>query len=289
MACFQYEETDYLYQGGTGVEGPTLKDFDNQTLCYDGGAWTSKRLFCLLNALCKNVAVYSVTAEGSSVSDCYSGEEHTYDPVTGKHFQREFNYCYGDGTAFDEYVESEYEDLSEAGTRCEEQTIDVNDFSGIFDSFDLLEKSLGYAEEGNFSELHDVIAKKKKELADSGKTYTKINDNVLERAMTFGEEFIISGSVKRIGYGAFDNCKTLSRIIIPEGVESIGSNAFSGCSKLVEVTLPAGVKEISECAFIDCDDLTITAPVGSYAIKYADECGIKYIETEADDYNEDDE
>ena len=47
--------------------------------------------------------------------------------------------------------------------------------------------------------------------------------------------------------------------------------------------------EISDSAFIDCDDLTITAPVRSYAIKYADECGIKYIETEADDYNEDDE
>lgn len=250
MECFDYEETDFLYMDETGVEGPKLKDFDNPTLCYEGSdELVSEGLFYLLNTLCKNVAVYSVTAEGSSVSDYYSGEEHTYDPVTGKHFRREFNYCYGEGTAFDEYVESEDEDLSEAGTRCEEQTIDVNDFSGIYDSFTLLDMSLGDAEEGNFSELYDVIAKKKKELADSGKTYAKINGNVLERAMTFGEGFIIPGSVKRIGYGAFDNCKTLSRIIIPEGVESIGSNAFSGCSKLVEVTLPDSIISIGKDAF----------------------------------------
>ena len=250
MACFQYEETDYLYLDETGVEGPKLKDFDNPTLCYEGSdELVSEGLFYLLNTLCKNVAVYSVTAMGNSVSDYYSGEEHTFDPATGKHFRREFNYCYGESTAFGEYVESEDESLSEAGTRCEEQTIDANDFSGIYDSFTLFDMLLGDAEEGDFSELYDAIAKKKKELADSGKSSARINGNVFECAMTFGEEYVIPDGVKRIDSGAFNKCKNLTRVIIPEGVESIGTSAFSGCSKLVDVILPDSIISIGEDAF----------------------------------------
>lgn len=250
MKCFHYEETDYLYLDETGVEGPRLKDFDEPNLCFEGSdELVSEGLFYLLNALCKNVAVYSVTAMGNSVSDYYSGEEHTFDPVTGKHSRREFNYCYGESTAFGEYVESEDESLSEAGTRCEEQTIDVNDFSGIYDSFTLFDMTLGDAEEGDFSELYDAIAKKKKELADSGKSGARINGNVLELVMTFGEEYVIPDCVKRIDSGAFNKCTNLTRVIIPEGVESIGTNAFSGCSKLVDVTLPDSIISIGEDAF----------------------------------------
>ena len=36
-------------------------------------------------------------------------------------------------------------------------------------------------------------------------------------------------------------------------------------------------------------ELTEKAPDGSYAIEYAEEHDIEYIETEGDDYNEDDE
>ena len=71
----------------------------------------------------------------------------------------------------------------------------------------------------------------------------------------------ISGSVKSIGKSAFSGCyiseeqsddgieRGLEKVIIQEGVENIGIFAFNGCKKLKDVTLPDSLKSIGDNAF----------------------------------------
>ena len=66
-----------------------------------------------------------------------------------------------------------------------------------------------------------------------------------------------------IGRGAFENCKSLTSITLPESVTEIGDCAFDECTSLKSITLPVGVTEIGESAFSKCTSLTsITLPDG---------------------------
>ena len=67
----------------------------------------------------------------------------------------------------------------------------------------------------------------------------------------------IPDSVTSISWCAFSYCSSLTSIIIPEGVTSIGDRAFSGCSSLTSIIIPEGVTSIGEYAFDNCDSLTI--------------------------------
>ena len=61
-------------------------------------------------------------------------------------------------------------------------------------------------------------------------------------------------------------------VIIPEGVTSIGERAFYDCSALESVTIPKSVERIGKYAFGTMwqhENLTIYAPAGSFAEKYA--------------------
>ena len=61
--------------------------------------------------------------------------------------------------------------------------------------------------------------------------------------------------VVKIGNNAFDNCKKLTKVVIPEGVTSIGESAFEGCVALANVEFPESLKTISDYAFFCCDAL----------------------------------
>ncbi len=52
----------------------------------------------------------------------------------------------------------------------------------------------------------------------------------------------IGNGVKRIGWGAFCYCTSLTSITIPENVTSINSNAFGYCNQLESITFN-GTKE----------------------------------------------
>ena len=103
----------------------------------------------------------------------------------------------------------------------------------------------------------------------------------------------LSGRVKKIGAGAFQNCKELESVTFSDNVESIGDSAFNGCTALTSVTFgqglqtigvsafaksglsgelcfPDSLKEIKESAFSECDKITkIIIPERSIAIEYA--------------------
>ena len=86
----------------------------------------------------------------------------------------------------------------------------------------------------------------------------------------------IPKGVVSIGDWAFKGCEKLTEVIIPDGVEKIGNDAFCYCSSLEKVTLPASLNKIGSFAFNNCEKLTLYAPSGSYAEKYATKNGIAF-------------
>ncbi len=69
----------------------------------------------------------------------------------------------------------------------------------------------------------------------------------------------------RICKGAFQGCRTLETIVIPEGCYEIDKNAFADCVNLKEVTLPSTLHLIDEYAFANCTSLRVLHfPQGIY-------------------------
>ena len=79
----------------------------------------------------------------------------------------------------------------------------------------------------------------------------------------------IPNSVTSIGNCAFQGCKGLTSITIPNSVTSIGYAAFFGCTGLTSVTIPNSVTSIGYSAFNGCTGLTsITIPNSVTSIGY---------------------
>lgn len=70
-----------------------------------------------------------------------------------------------------------------------------------------------------------------------------------------------------IGEQAFEDCKELTSITIPDGVTSIDDRAFCECSELASITIPDSLTSIGDDAFVCCSKLTsITIPDGVTSI-----------------------
>ena len=55
-----------------------------------------------------------------------------------------------------------------------------------------------------------------------------------------------------LGKSAFQECTSLTRMVIPEGVQSVQKYTFLDCTELVAVRLPDGIRIIDEEAFKNC-------------------------------------
>ena len=91
---------------------------------------------------------------------------------------------------------------------------------------------------------------------------------VIPESVVFEEE---SYNVTSIGYEAFENCRDLTSVTIPNSVTSISGLAFYGCNNLTSVTLPNSVVSIEGGAFQGCSGLASVAisnsvtSIGEYA------------------------
>ena len=95
--------------------------------------------------------------------------------------------------------------------------------------------------------------------------------NIVSNTYENGQGVItFDGCVTKIGSFAFQNCSSLTSVIIPNSVTSIGHSAFYECSSLASVTIPDSVTSI-DSAFWGCASLTsVIIPdsvtsIGSYA------------------------
>jgi len=89
---------------------------------------------------------------------------------------------------------------------------------------------------------------------------TRIGERAFENCTSL-TSIIIPEGVTSIGAAAFYHCRSLTSIIIPEGVTSIGAAAFCGCKSLTSITIPKNVTSIGHMAFYYCESLTsITIP-----------------------------
>jgi hypothetical protein len=68
--------------------------------------------------------------------------------------------------------------------------------------------------------------------------------------------FANDNSVTSIGSYAFNQCSSLTSLIIPNSVTSIGDYAFTGCTALTTITIPNSVTSIGQKAFQNCSSLT---------------------------------
>ena len=93
---------------------------------------------------------------------------------------------------------------------------------------------------------------------------------------TFSTPSGMSYKVTAIENSIFENCTSLTHVIIPNTVKSINSNSFKGCKSLRQITIPDSVKFIGESAFENCSSLTvITIPNGVTEISPKTFCGCK--------------
>ena len=75
-------------------------------------------------------------------------------------------------------------------------------------------------------------------------------------------------TVVELGSGAFQGCRDLKSVVIPNSVTSIGNTAFSGCG-LTSIDIPNSVTSIGSSAFWNCNGLkTVIIPNSVITVGY---------------------
>jgi len=103
-------------------------------------------------------------------------------------------------------------------------------------------------------------------------------------------KYIVPDGTQIIGELAFAWNEHITEIVLPEGVKEIKGGAFGSCETLERIVIPASVRKIDiefEMETFDAmsswypqkrETFIIEAPKGSYAIEFAKEHEIKYVE-----------
>lgn len=84
------------------------------------------------------------------------------------------------------------------------------------------------------------------------KSIKSINDYAFYQNNFTEVKFEDGSELEFIGAGAFDYCKNLKKINLPEGLTEIGESAFASCDSLWEIVLPSTLKHIRNNAFANC-------------------------------------
>ena len=94
----------------------------------------------------------------------------------------------------------------------------------------------------------------------NGNPVTAIDANAFNNCRSL-ESITLPDTLIRIGSNAFSGCDALKSVTMPDGVTSIGSGAFGSCSSLQSVDLPENLTSIGSNTFYNCKTLeSVTIP-----------------------------
>ena len=79
-----------------------------------------------------------------------------------------------------------------------------------------------------------------------------IEDGVLEKYQGNEPVVIIPDTVKEIGYGAFNENKTVLKVVMPDSVEKMDKAVFNGCENLMQIRFSHSLKEIPAHTCSNC-------------------------------------
>jgi hypothetical protein len=95
----------------------------------------------------------------------------------------------------------------------------------------------------------------------AGKPVTGIGSQAFQDCASL-TSVMIPASVTSIGSFAFFSCGSLTHMVVPVGVTSIGEFAFYACGSLPRIAFPASVTSIGHFAFYKCGSLTSASFAG---------------------------
>lgn len=92
-----------------------------------------------------------------------------------------------------------------------------------------------------------------------GVKYSQDGRKLLKAPYELNGTYSIKEGVRIICDEAFDNCCSLTDIVLPDGITIIGERAFHNCSSLNDIIIPDSVTSIGRWAFEDCKSLSSVA------------------------------
>ena len=90
---------------------------------------------------------------------------------------------------------------------------------------------------------------------DEASAVTNIGNYFTGREITFFDELYWFTNLQSIPDNAFEECRRLQSIDLPDRIKTIGYRAFYNCISLKEIWLPASLESITLHAFYNCDNL----------------------------------
>lgn len=120
------------------------------------------------------------------------------------------------------------------------------------------EKTVEVTSGGNYA--GNIVIPERVENDYTTYTVTGIGDSAFENCKDL-ISVVIPNTAKNIGYCAFEHCINLMRLNIPNSVTSINGWAFAYCKNLSTISLPKSITSIAFDSFLECSSLsTIVIP-----------------------------
>lgn len=108
------------------------------------------------------------------------------------------------------------------------------------------------------------------------KSVTKINAFFAANCIAL-TELHLSEKIREIPNNMIEGCVNLEELFLPEKCRIINNFAFNGQKNLKRLHIPESTEKIGYDAIVDCPNLTIHAPAGSCAERYAKDHGIPFV------------